>query len=291
MTVTVLLTGASGQLGFELQRRVPDDVTLVALDRAHLDLRDAPAMLACLDRHRPDVILNCAAYTAVDRAESEPADAFAVNAAAVAMLASAARRIDARLIHTSTDFVFSGPASGLRQPDERTSPASAYGTSKRDGEVAVLETLGDRGLVMRTSWLYSSHGANFVKTMLRLMREKDEVRVVSDQIGAPTWAHGLATALWAAVAAPQVSGIQHWTDAGVASWYDFAVAIQEEAFARGLLSRASPIVPISTADYPTPASRPAFSVLDIRDTARALGLTPTHWRVQLRLMLDELANA
>lgn len=291
MTVTVLLTGARGQLGFELQRRVPDDVTLVALDRAQLDLRDAPAMLACLDRYRPDVILNCAAYTAVDRAESEPADAFAVNAAAVATLAASASRIGARMIHVSTDFVFSGPASGLRQTDERTSPASAYGTSKRDGEVAVLETLGDRGLVMRTSWLYSSHGANFVKTMLRLMREKDEVRVVSDQIGAPTWAHGLATALWAAVAAPQVSGIQHWTDAGVASWYDFAVAIQEEAFARGLLSREIPIVPISTADYPTPASRPAFSVLDIRDTACALGLTPAHWRAPLRLMLDELANA
>jgi dTDP-4-dehydrorhamnose reductase len=291
VTVTVLLTGASGQLGFELQRRVPDSVTLVTLDRAQLDLRQGPAIIACLEAHQPNVILNCAAYTAVDRAESESADAFAVNAAAVETLASSARRIDARLIHLSTDFVFSGPASGLRQPDEHTSPGSVYGTSKRDGEVAVLETLGDRGLVMRTSWLYSSHGANFVKTMLRLMREKDEVRVVSDQIGAPTWAAGLATTLWAAVAAPQVSGVQHWTDAGVASWYDFAVAIQEEALARRLLSREIPVIPIPTADYPTPARRPAFSVLDTRQTAHALGVTPTHWRRQLRLMLDELVNA
>lgn len=217
--------------------------------------------------------------------------AAAVNVGAAGSLARAAQRHGARMIQLSTDFVFGGPASRPWRPDDATCPESVYGVTKRDGEQAVLSVLGARALVIRTAWLYSAHGANFVKTMLRLMAERPELRVISDQVGTPTWANSLAHTIWAAVDHPEVSGILHWTDGGVASWYDFSLAIQEEAVTLGLLTRAVPVHAIPTTEYPTPARRPSYSVLDKSVTTELLGVTPTHWRVNLRRMLTELAHA
>ncbi len=288
---SVLLTGADGQLGYELQRLLPEGTAMHAVDVDQLDVTDPHAVEACVAALRPDVILNAAAYTAVDRAESEPARARSVNATAAHSLALSARRYDARMIQISTDFVFSGATDHPWRPGDPTAPASVYGSTKRDGEDAVLSTLGAHALVIRTAWLYSAHGGNFVKTMLRLMTETDNLRVIADQVGTPTWANSLARTIWAAVSRPDVCGILHWTDAGVASWYDFAVAIQDEAMACGLLARAVPVHAITTFDYPTPARRPSYSVLDTTETTRALGATPVHWRTNLRHMLHELANA
>jgi dTDP-4-dehydrorhamnose reductase len=291
VTRPIMITGAAGQLGYELQRTAPKDVAVLAIDLAELDLTNADAVSAFVAAHQPSVIVNCAAYTAVDRAEEHVAAAEAVNVGAPAALAMAAKANDARVIQVSTDFVFGDSRGTPWRIDDATQPQSVYGRTKRDGERVLLDTLGAQALVIRTAWLYSAHGANFVKTMLRLMTEREEVRIIADQIGTPTWANSLAHTIWAAVAKRDVSGILHWTDAGAASWYDFAVAIQEEAMARGMLTRAVPLLPIATVDFPTPARRPSYSVLDKSDSVRALRVTQTHWRVNLRHMLDELANA
>ena len=287
----VMITGAAGQLGFELRRTAPDGTLVLPVDIAELDLTDAAAVEAFVATHRPSLVVNAAAYTAVDRAESDPAAATAVNVTAAQSLARSAARHGARMIHVSTDFVFGGATPQPWRPTDATAPLSVYGRTKRDGERAVLDALGDRALVLRTAWLYSAHGGNFVKTMLRLMAERESVGVIADQVGTPTWANGLAHAIWAAAARPQVSGVLHWTDAGVASWYDFAVAIMEEGVARGLLARLVPVMPIPTTGYPTPAQRPSYSVLDTTATTVALALRPVHWRANLRLMLDELTHA
>lgn len=291
MSGGVLVTGAAGQLGYELARTVPRGVTVQMLARAELDLQDIAAVSRVIDAYRPSVIINAAAYTAVDRAESEPHLAKAVNVTGVRALADAAARCDARVIHISTDFVFGAGAGRPWRTGDDTAPHSVYGRTKRDGERVLCDTLGSRALVIRTAWLYSAHGANFVKTMLRLMREEEPVRVVADQVGTPTWARTLATTIWAAVARPEVAGTLHWTDAGVASWYDLAVAVSEDALTAGLLPHAVPVLPIATADYPTPATRPVYSVLDTSATQDALDVHPIHWRTALRFMLSELAHA
>ena len=283
----VLVTGTSGQLGDALVRLAPPEHELVALRRHTLDLTDPDAVEAAVAAHRPDLVINAAAYTAVDRAESDADTARVVNAGAVEAMARAARDTGARLVQVSTDFVFGAGASRPIPPDAAPSPLGVYGRTKLEGEQAAA--LVDDHLVVRTAWVYAAHGNNFVKTMLRLMRERDEVRVVADQIGAPTWAPGLASALWA-LARSDHRGTLHFSDAGTASWYDFAVAIQEEALALDLLRRAVPIVPIATSDYPTPAARPSFSLLDSRATWTLLGTASTYWRVNLRTMLQELSH-
>lgn len=282
-----LVTGAAGQLGWELARTAPQGVEVVALDRGDLDISDAAAVSTRVAAERPDAILNAAAYTAVDKAESEREAAFAVNEAGPAHLAAAAADAGARLIHVSTDFVFDGAASRPYRPEDAPNPLGVYGASKLAGERAVAGRLGQRALIVRTGWVYSAHGANFVKTMLRLMGERDALRVVADQVGTPTWARGLAEGLWR-LAGAQAGGTLHWGDAGVASWYDFAVAIQEEAVAEGLLGRSIPVAPIATAEYPTPARRPAYSVLDKAEGWQRSGTVPRHWRAALRAMLKEL---
>lgn len=277
-----LVTGANGQLGRALAATVPPGWTCVALDRASLDLTDAPSIRAVVEAHRPDLILNAAAYTAVDRAESEETLATAINGTAVGLLREAADSVGAHLVHISTDFVFDGTSSRAYRPDDPLAPLGAYGRSKAAGEALA----GPRATIIRTSWVHAAGGANFVRTMLRLMRERDEVRVVADQIGAPTWATGLARVVWA-LGERRAGGVFHHSDAGVASWYDFALAVQEEALALGLLTRAVPVVPIATSDYPTPAARPAFSLLDSSTTRALLGWPAVHWRVNLRHMLKE----
>lgn len=276
-----LITGVNGQLGKALLATRPEGWTCVALDRAALDLSDADAIARVVDAEQPDLVLNAAAYTAVDRAESEPDLAQAINAGAPAAFAKALGG-SGRLVQVSTDFVFDGTSGRGYRPDDTRNPQSVYGASKAAGEDAA----GDAAIIVRTSWVYAAGGANFVRTMLRLMREREELRVVGDQIGSPTWATGLAQTLWG-LAAKDVSGIWHHRDAGVASWYDFAVAIAEEAQAMGLLQRIPTIHPIATADYPTPAKRPSFSVLDVTGTRALLGDGAVHWRSNLKTMLEE----
>lgn len=280
-----LITGANGQLGRCMVQVTPAGVEIVAAGSAQLDIRDAAAVEAFVRDARPDLIFNCAAYTAVDKAESEEDAALAVNAHGVAHLADSARRHGARLVHVSTDFVFDGRSGVPYRPDAPTGPTGAYGRTKLAGERAA----GEDSLIVRTAWVYGPAGHNFVRTMLRLMAERDEVRVVADQIGTPTYAPALAQALWA-LAGTGARGIHHYTDSGVASWYDFAVAIQEEALAAGLLDRAVPVIPIATCDFPTPAVRPHYSVLDKGDTFALLGGPAPHWRVNLRRMMKEITT-
>lgn len=285
-----LITGAAGQLGLALMNTVPADVQATALTRSELDIANREAVTRCIDAARPDVIINAAAYTAVDRAESEPAIATAVNETAPRHIAIAAAHRGARLIHVSTDYVFNGESVRPYTPQDKTGPLNVYGRTKLAGEQAVLSTLGS-AVILRTSWVYSHAGKNFLLTMLRLMKERGSVRVVADQIGSPTSAASIAEALWRIVRQPSLEGVHHWTDAGVASWYDFAVAIAEEAAVRGLVPNTVEVTPISTSEYPTPAQRPRMSLLDCRSTADALTIARVHWRVWLRRTLDEIVHA
>lgn len=278
-----LIVGSNGQLGRGLQASAPPGVEIVAHDYATLDITDHDAVSAMIDETRPALILNAAAYTAVDKAESDGDAAHAVNANAVGLLADAGRRVGARFVHVSTDFVFDGTAGTPYAPNAMPNPLGVYGRTKLAGE----RLAGDDALIVRTAWVYAPTGGNFVRTMLRLMVERPEVRVVADQIGTPTYAPGLAAALWS-LAGGRMTGICHYTDAGAASWYDFAVAIQEEALIAGLLQTAVPVIPIATADFPTPAKRPGYSVLDKTSTYAALGGPAPHWRVNLRQMLSEI---
>jgi dTDP-4-dehydrorhamnose reductase len=224
----------------------------------------------------------------VDKAEKDQKAAFATNSTGVFNLAEAAKKSQARFIHISTDFVFDGSKSAPYLPSDQPNPTGVYGASKLAGEEQVRAILAGNYVILRTAWVYSSHGNNFVKTMLRLMRERDRLGVVADQVGTPTWAGGLAQAVWLLAGHAALTGIFHWTDAGVASWYDFAVAIQEEAMQLGLLHKEIILSPIRTEDYPTPARRPPFSVLDKTSTWQALKYSAPHWRVNLRKMLKEL---
>jgi len=288
--VRVLLTGAAGQVGRAFHELAPAGARIAALTHTDLDITDEDAVRRAVAAHTPQWIVNAAAYTAVDRAEGAPAAAQALNATAVGYLARAAESGAARLVHLSTDFVFDGRASVPYEPNAPPAPVSAYGATKLAGERQALGN-GARAIVVRTSWVYAAYGQNFVRTMLRVMAERPEVRVVCDQTGSPTWASGLAQVLWRLLALDAAAGIYHWCDAGVASWYDFAVAIQEEALQRGLLRHAVPVLPIRSAQYPTAAQRPAYSVLDSAHTRALTGAPATHWRTQLRKMLDELSAA
>jgi dTDP-4-dehydrorhamnose reductase len=283
----VIITGSGGQLGHELLKTAPPDWQLVAMGRQQLDIGDAAAVQGALRILKPSLIINAAAYTAVDQAEREPVAAQRGNAEGPANLAAGADEVGARLLHVSTDFVFNGHASVAYTPEHETDPLSVYGLSKRDGETAVLAR-GGKHCVVRTGWVYASHGRNFLQSMLRLLAERQTLGVVDDQIGTPTWAQGLAQLLWRLAERQTLRGIYHYSDAGVASWYDFACAIRELASERGLLRASAVIQPIPSSDYPTPAQRPRFSVLDKRRTWRDCDITPSHWRTQLAAALNEL---
>jgi dTDP-4-dehydrorhamnose reductase len=286
----VLVLGAAGQVARAVTARVPEGYDVAVKARSELDIRDEAAVSALFRTERWDWIVNGAAYTAVDLAEKESEAAHGINAVAVGILARNAAQTGARLIHLSTDFVFDGRSNRAYLPTDTTNPLSVYGASKLGGEALALES-GGGPIVLRTAWVYASTGKNFPLTMLRLMRERDEVRVVCDQIGTPTWAVGIAGAIWGFIETNATPGLYHWTDLGVASWYDFAVAIQEEALERGLLTRSVPVLPIPTSAYPTPAQRPAFSVLNTDSARLAVPFPAQHWRHNLRMMLDELRAA
>lgn len=280
------MLGGGGQVARAIMATVPSQHVAIAKSRGEVDISDPAAVAGTVAHASIDWIVNGAAFTAVDLAEDEVESATLINDTAVGVLASAAFEAGCRLVHLSTDFVFDGKSGRAYLPTDVTNPISVYGKTKLGGERHVVA--GGDGIVLRTSWVYASAGRNFVLTMLRLMREREKLNVVADQIGTPTWATGIAHAIWGLIDVNAPGGLYHWTDLGVASWYDFALAIQEEALARGLLARAVPITPIATVDYPTKAARPRFSVLDTR-TMRALVPAPAqHWRQNLRKMLDEL---
>jgi len=287
----VIITGANGQVGRALLRSVPAQMSAAGLPHAQLDVGDAQAVMSSIQSQRPDLIINAGAYTAVDKAESEPEAAERANTAGPHNLAVAAAAVGARLLHISTDFVFDGMASKPYGTDAPTNPQSTYGRTKRGGEEAVRRELPERAVILRTAWVYAAEGNNFVRTMLRVMAAKGAVRVVADQIGTPTAAHSLAEVIWALAARPDVSGIYHWTDAGVASWYDFAVAIAEESVVIGLLPADVRVDAIATEEYPTAAKRPSYSVLDKRSLLAKLTVPARHWRSNLRTVLREISNA
>lgn len=284
-----LITGAGGQVGRALLERAPSHIETRALTRTELDIGDPSAVSSVVTAFRPDLIINAAAYTAVDKAETEPDLAANVNERGPGYLARAALTVPGcRLLHISTDYVFDGHASSAYKPADARNPLSVYGETKMRGEAAVLGILGDRAAVLRTAWVYAPYGKNFVLTMLRLMRERGEVRVVADQRGTPTSADSIAGALWALASRPSAAGVLHWTDAGVATWFEFAVAIAEEGRIAGLLDDAIRVTPITTAEYPTPAHRPRNSVLDCTAAITSLGVAPAPWRSNLRAMLARL---
>jgi len=285
----VLITGASGQVGSALVRSAPPRTELRAPSRGEFDIGDAAAVRAAVADFQPQLIINAAAYTAVDKAESEPDLADAINAQAPRHMAEAASAIPGcRMLQLSTDYVFNGCAAAPYLPSDPTDPLSVYGRTKLAGELTVLGVLAERAVVLRTAWVYAAQGKNFLLTMLRLMRERGEVRVVADQKGTPTTAASIARALWRIAELTGVHGILHWTDDGIASWYQFACAIAEDARAAGLLSRPVTVTPITTAEYPTAAHRPANSALDTRGTVEQLGITPPQWRQSLRTTLAQL---
>jgi dTDP-4-dehydrorhamnose reductase len=272
---TILLTGAAGQLGFELARSLPRYGDTVALDRATLDLADADAVAATVRRVRPNLIVNTGAYTAVDRAETERDAAFAVNARAPGILADEAKRLGALLIHYSTDYVFDGLATVPYEEDADAHPINVYGASKYEGECAIKHS-GARAVVFRTGWVYGGRGRNFLLTMLKLAKERDELRVVADQHGTPNWCRTLAEATIAGIARglpwlSDRSGLYHLTSGGATTWHGFAQAIV------GDVDRPR-VVGIATSDYPTPARRPAYGILSARKFETTFEYRMPDWR-------------
>jgi dTDP-4-dehydrorhamnose reductase len=291
----VLLTGATGQLGQALMASRPAGIELIACSRAELDLAKPEACRAAVHLHRPDWVLNAGAYTAVDKAESEPELAQAVNAGAPAAFAEALATTGGCLLQLSTDFVFNGAQGSPYRSEQPVAPLGVYGATKAAGEVAALQLPAAR--VLRTSWVYGPVGQNFCLTMLRLHARKaavgEPLGVVADLVGCPTSTHTLAAACWRAIGVGATADgprILHWSDAGAASWYDFALAIGELGVAAGLLEQAAAVAPLITADYPTPAQRPSYSLLDCSGSRTALGLEPVHWRVALALVLDRVVR-
>lgn len=293
---TILLTGADGQVGWELRRALAPLGRVVALRRADADLADVDALRAAVRDARPALVVNAAAYTAVDAAEHDRDLAFRVNADAPAVLAEEAARLGAPIVHYSTDYVFDGAKGAPYVEDDPTAPQSAYGESKLAGERAVAAACPAH-LVLRTSWVYASRGRNFLLTMLRLAHERDELRVVADQHGVPTPARLVADVTAAALArhataggfalAP-VAGTYHVAARGATTWHEFAEAIVAQDPHRAA-QRCRAVVPIATADYPTPARRPAHAVLDPSRLEAAFGLRMPAWRPQLAMVMEELA--
>ena len=292
---TILVTGAKGQLGRTLENywaasELARDNELLLYDIDKLDLTLADTVTQELNRINPHTILNAAAYTSVDQAETDQEAAYAVNESAVANLAEWAAANDCFLVHISTDFVFDGSKSVPYLPTDHVSPLSVYGSSKLAGETALQSQLPDRHAVIRTSWLYSEYGKNFVQTMLRLMKEQDELGVVADQVGSPTSTHSLVALLLPILGQGIKPGIYHWTDGASISWYEFAQAIQQEAIDQGLLERKIPIKPLTTKEYPAVVERPAYSVLDRSKALNDIGMQATDWQQELRLVIKQVAS-
>lgn len=286
----ILVTGANGQLGKEL-RALEDkfsDFEFVFLSREDLPIHHFPLVRQYFQSLQPAYCINAAAYTAVDKAEQEKELAFQINAEAVGVLAAVCREHGTRFVHVSTDYVFNGKGSKPYQPQDPTDPQSVYGLSKRKGEELALEN-DPSSLIIRTSWVYSRFGKNFVKTMTKLMKERDQLSVVNDQIGSPTYAADLAEAILTIIrqaqsdAARWKGGIYHFSNEGVISWYDFAVAIRDR------IGSTCQVIPIPTKDYPTPATRPAYSVMDKTSFVQTFDISIRDWKESLNRCLEVLS--
>jgi len=299
--VTLLVLGGNGQVGQELLRALAPLGLVVATTRTgkladgsdcEIADFDAPESLPdLLDRLRPSVVINAAAYTAVDKAEQEPEAAFRANAQAPAVIARWCAAHGVPMVHYSTDYVFNGQGTAAYVEDEATAPLGVYGRSKRDGEVAIRDA-GGRHLIFRTAWVYASHGGNFLRTMLRVGAERDELRVVADQVGTPTPAALIADVTAQVLQHPgQLSGTWHLTASGQTSWHGFAEAIFAEAVAAGVLAKVPAVQAISSSEYPTPAKRPAWSVLDNRRLQQDFGIILPSWQDGLRRVVGEIAAA
>lgn len=285
----ILLTGRNGQLGWELQRMLSASGEVVALDMQDMDLADPEAIRRTVQSVRPDIIINPAAHTAVDKAESEPDLAMAVNGIAPGVLAEEARKLDAMLVHYSTDYVFDGSKDSPYTEDDNPNPQSVYGRTKLAGEDAVRAS-GCKHLILRTSWVYGVHGGNFIKTILRLAKERDELRIVADQFGAPTWARDLASATMNALIAWDMSGWDaelggtfHLTAGGRTNWHQYAEEIVRLArmYDQTLAAKQLVIKPIATHEYPVPAKRPANSVLSNERIRETYGIVMPQWQESL----------
>lgn len=288
MKPIVVVTGKNGQLGWELQQLASSFESrydFVFADRTMLDMSQPETIAPFIAQCRPQYVLNCAAYTAVDKAESEQLEAMTINGISVGELATACEHHHCKLITISTDYVFDGNGTSPYQPDTPTDPVNYYGYSKCIGE-QLAQKNNPSSIIVRTSWVYSEHGHNFVKTMLRLMKERPELKVVSDQVGSPTYAADLAAALMQIVEEDQLgnhrSGIYHYSNTGVISWYDFAVAIRDHA------KLTANVLPIPGTAYPTPASRPAYSVMDTTKVQTDFGIILQPWEERLAQCLRQL---
>ncbi|HHJ4328211.1 TPA: dTDP-4-dehydrorhamnose reductase [Klebsiella pneumoniae] len=291
MKPCVLVTGANGQVGHELMQHAPDALKVIGLDSSELDITDALAVEQCIARLKPAVIINAAAYTAVDKAESEPERAYAVNRDGVAHLANSAQQHGACLLHLSTDYVFSGESERPYREDDPTGPINTYGASKLAGEQE-LQARCARHIIVRTSWVFGRHGNNFVKTMLRLAKERDEINVVADQIGCPTSASSIAELLWSLTQrylneGQLPWGVYHFSNQPACSWYEFALEIFRQAQQAGTLERIPKINPIPSSAYPTPAKRPRSSALGSKSIYGKTTIKETQWNHELTKILSK----
>lgn len=289
MSKAILLIGSNGQVGKEIIQILEPYGNTIAIARPTVDLAQPNTLRSVIRENKPQIIINAAAYTAVDQAESEPELAKAVNGTALRILAEETEKLGVFLIHVSTDYVFDGNNSRPYTETDATNPVSVYGKTKLIGEEAIQKSCAHH-FILRTAWVYGTFGkSNFVKTMLRLGTEREEIRVVADQIGSPTWAKNIAQVLMQIIPqlSSEIAGTYHYTNSGVASWYDFAVTIFEEAQQLGFPLTVQRVIPITTAEYPTPARRPSYSVLSCAKISTVLGNHPPHWRQALRQMLKE----
>jgi len=284
----IAVIGKSGQLAWELSQ-LESEHQLLFFGRDDIDITNPDSIAQKLEQYDLDGIINASAYTAVDKAESDKESAHLINAQAVKILAEYCKSKQLHFTHISTDYVFDGDKGSPYLPSDDYNPKSVYGVSKMEGEKYIRSIYPENSCIIRTSWVYSSHGNNFVKTMLRLMNEKAELNVIDDQVGSPTQAKGLAqSALYCFE--NKVLGIQHWTDSGVCSWYDFAKEIHKQGLALGLIKKPIAINPIPTTEYPTPAKRPYYSVLSMVATRDDIQVPNLHWAEALNLTLNQLNN-
>jgi dTDP-4-dehydrorhamnose reductase len=285
----LIITGAAGQLAQELIRTISPHDRIFALPKEELDITRIDQLQRVINAIMPDWVINTAGYTGVDRAEQEQEQAFSVNRDGPRLLAEVLTGTDIHLIHYSTDYVFDGKKHIPYTPTDTPNPINVYGASKLAGEREILKALGKQAIIVRTSWLYSDHGTNFVTKMLQLLQTLETVRVVSDQTGTPTWTRSLAAATWQLIKIPGLHGIHHFCDAGQTNWFDFSKTIQEIAWRYNLLSKYVKIVPIQSEEYAAPARRPAYSVLDCTQTWRLLGQEPDDWKISLDKLFAEMS--
>lgn len=287
----VLLTGASGQVGKELQFTCPESFNLISMEKKSLDITRYKDVEKALDKHEPDVVINAAAYTSVDDSELKNKTlAYKVNSDAVENIANACNKKNIRFVHFSTDYVFDGEKGSPYTITDKPNPINVYGRSKLQGEQAALLNNKDNTLIIRTSWVYSRHGNNFLNTMINLMKTKNTISVITDQTGTPTWARSIANATWCFLNKPNINGIYHFSDNGETNWFEFATMIRKLALKNKVIDKETDIIPIESRDYASKAQRPKYSVLDCERTWELLQSKNQDWMIVLERMFDSYEN-